>query len=194
MPLQDVHFKEVQYPGRSFSVNDFTVTFVKGRHATILGMPVVPGRIRRELRLPCSFTQLREGEHTYCIKIEHELGSILNLGSANFLPGSLGNVPADYLILGIAGYDSKFSGSFQADFFDEVVRRTDPKRVFFSHWDDFGEPLDRPPKWVYGSLPGRGPTWSVDYFKGKKYQNTETGSEVPVELLPLWRDIHLPAV
>lgn len=143
----------------SYSVGasgEFEVQLFPGRH---IYLPIVRafigGAITQELEPPIDLFNLKEGG-TFAICIRHEWGTFLSLGSAASVAGALNDVgPVDYLILGIAGLDNPHTRIWnymqlrgRERFYRETVEAVSPTKVFFSHWDDFNNPLDRAyPEW-----------------------------------------------
>jgi len=171
-----------------FSFNRFDIQLFRGKH---INLPVVGsfinGSITTDLVQPANLFDFKEGG-IFSIYIQHECGNILNLGSANFLKGALDSVNnVDFLILGIAGFEKDIVHAFdnldmnnKDNFYSEVVVKTRPSQVYFSHWDDFNEPLDREyPKWYYNPIESR------DFFISKN-------PDLPPLFLPVGGYIDLP--
>jgi L-ascorbate metabolism protein UlaG (beta-lactamase superfamily) len=170
------------------SFNRFDIQLFRGKH---INLPVVgsfiSGSITTDLIPPVNLFDFKEGG-IFSIYIVHEWGNILNLGSANFLKGALDSVNnVDFLILGIAGLDvgamhvfEKFHMYNRDNFYNEVVIKTNPSHIYFSHWDDFDEQLDITyPKWK------KNPIESRNFFMSKN-------PELPPLFLPIGGYIDLP--
>lgn len=151
----------------SYEFNEFTIQLFRGKH---INLPVagafVSGTIGFDLTPPVDLFDMKEGG-TFSIYVSHELGTILNLGSANYLAGALGAVNnVDHLILGVAGFDSlgvHIFDDFQLynkdNFYREVVTATNPGQIYFSHWDDYHKQLSlNYPSWY------KTPTDTRDFF------------------------------
>ncbi|MGZ3159717.1 MAG: MBL fold metallo-hydrolase, partial [Burkholderiaceae bacterium] len=72
----------------------------------------------------------------YTVLIEHDGHTILVQGSAGFIPGALKGRKADVVYLGVGGM-SAIVGSYQSDYWRELVQTVGARRVIPIHWDDF---------------------------------------------------------
>ncbi|MDD3877446.1 MAG: MBL fold metallo-hydrolase [Bacteroidales bacterium] len=134
----------------TYRIGDFEVQFILSKH---LHIPIVgetiSGQIDKPLVPPVNFYDYKDGE-TYGIFIKHKMGTILNLGSANYKENAFKFLKdkVDVLIFGIAGFEKSVIASFdhpayRDDFYNEVVLATKPKKIYFSHYDDFNQPLNK---------------------------------------------------
>lgn len=171
IPEEDIiiinQFKPEQ---ETYRFQRFNIQLFRGKH---INLPVagsfISGTITTDLTPPVNLFDFKEGG-IFSIYIRHEWGNILNLGSANFLKGALDSVNnVDVLILGIAGLDigavhvfDDFHVYNKDNFYSEVVVKTRPGHIYFSHWDDYNEPLDREyPEWYENPIESR------DFFISK---------------------------
>ena len=179
---------EVVTAGRRYEgggLGRFKVTFLDAAHMTIFGSVPFSGRIKKPLTPPCRVASYKVGK-IYAILIEHPFGKILNLGSANYRANSLDGIDADYLLLGIGGFDTQ-SAKSKNKFYEGVVVNTRPKRILFTHWDDYNIRLDKPVEWLKPLNPLGGfscPPKSLRFFNAKN-------PKIRVDFLPIWEDIDL---
>ena len=118
----------------------FKVTFLEAAHLLVFGSVPFDGRIKKPLTPPCRVASYKVGK-IYAILIEHPFGRILNVGSVNYRERSLDGIKADYLLLGIAGFDTQ-SAKSKNKFYEGAVVNTRPERIFFTHWDEKNNPAD----------------------------------------------------
>jgi L-ascorbate metabolism protein UlaG (beta-lactamase superfamily) len=141
--MREDHMRRVR-TGERLVLGRWTLTFVEGRHVPLpisgggavetVDVPLVP---------PAHSLSWKEGQ-TWAIHVAHASGvRMLVLGSAGFVPGSLAALRAETVFLGI-GSVGKQPREYRAQWWSENVRMVGAKRVVPIHWDDFGEPLDRP--------------------------------------------------
>ncbi len=148
-------------------VDSFKVFFLRGAH-----MPYPLGAMNRNLlgtratsavTPPARVDAYAEGTN-FALLIAHPTGTILNQGSANYVPGYyrrlFANASYEYtepkprpkaLILAVGGYNLLHVWSrIPRHFYDEVIHPTDPEVVYLSHWEEFHEDektLDKSLKW-----------------------------------------------
>ena len=122
----------------------WTLTFLASKHVPLpilregevetIDAPLVP---------PAHSLKWREGQ-TWAILVEHPgTTPMLVLGSAGFVPGGLEGRHAGTVFLGV-GSAGKQTPEYLSRWWDESVKRVGAKRVIPIHWDDFGEPLNKP--------------------------------------------------
>lgn len=147
----------------SVALGQFTITFLRGSH---INLPLwvdynVGGEIEEPVLPPVPYHRYKRGS-IFSILIEHTShGSILNQGSAGYTddyyssifgPGNRYSYP-DVVMPGIAGFNSGWIyGGRRDNYFRAVIAPTSPKRILFTHWDEFhGEntTLDRPLEWKH---------------------------------------------
>jgi L-ascorbate metabolism protein UlaG (beta-lactamase superfamily) len=127
---------------------DFTVTMILSRHfafpnAAMRDAALEEPVIAEPLVPPVGALDYKEGG-SYTIHVAHPLGSLLLQGSAGFIPGGLDGVKADIVALGVGGVAAQTT-SYQSDYWEHVVRVTQPRKVYAVHWDSLTDPLaDQP--------------------------------------------------
>jgi L-ascorbate metabolism protein UlaG (beta-lactamase superfamily) len=132
-------------PRERISFGRWSLTFFASRHVPL---PVlregVVETIEAPLVPPAHSLYWREGQ-TWALLIQHPQATapMLVLGSAGFIPGGLEGVRAGTVFLGV-GSAGKQAPDYLSRWWDESVTRVGAKRVVAIHWDDFGEPLDKP--------------------------------------------------
>lgn len=145
--LPEDQIKVIQ-PGDELEFGDFSVRFVQSKHLVfpkLLSMVFGPGReVTRPLKQPARVWAYAEGG-CFALHFKHPLGSFLNTGSANWVPGALDGCKADVGLLGIGGLDLN-EPAYWEQWFDETVGPTGLKKIYCTHWDDFAVPLNKPPK------------------------------------------------
>ena len=72
---------------------------------------------------------------SYSIAIDHPEGSALVQGSAGFIPGTLHEVQADTVFLGVGGLID-MTPDYVSDYVNEIVHAVTPSRVYIIHQDD----------------------------------------------------------
>ncbi|MCW5658706.1 MAG: MBL fold metallo-hydrolase [Burkholderiaceae bacterium] len=141
--LPDARMRRVQ-PGEQLRFGRWTLTFIASSHVPLpFARAGVVETIDAPLVPPAHSLKWREGQ-TWAIVVEHPAGApMLVLGSAGFIPGGLQGVQAGTVFLGVGGA-GKQPPAYLSQWWDESVKRVGAKRVIPIHWDDFGEPLDKP--------------------------------------------------
>jgi L-ascorbate metabolism protein UlaG (beta-lactamase superfamily) len=131
-------------PREQVTFGRWTLTFIASRHVPLpIARAGVVETIDAPLVPPAHSLKWREGQ-TWAIVVEHPAAApMLVLGSAGFIPGGLQGVRAATVFLGI-GSAGRQSATYLSQWWDESVKRVGAKRVIPIHWDDFGEPLDKP--------------------------------------------------
>lgn len=172
----------------TYSFGRFDIQLLRGKHINVpFGGTFFSGTITTDLTPPYNLFDLKEGG-IFSIYIRHEWGNILNLGSANFLKGALDSVNnVDFLILGIAGLNvgavhifDDFHMYNKDNFYNEVVVKTGPGHIYFSHWDDYYEQLDR-----------EYPLWYRDSYESRDFFISKNPDLAPL-FLPIGGYIDLP--
>jgi L-ascorbate metabolism protein UlaG (beta-lactamase superfamily) len=118
--------------GQSFEFGRFKVTFLFSAH---LPIGYAEGEIKHPLALPARASEYKMGD-CYSVLIEHDGRAILVQGSAGFVPGALNGRKADVVYLGVGGLES-MAGTYQHDYWREIVQAVGARRVIPIHWDDF---------------------------------------------------------
>lgn len=135
----------VVQPREKLAFGRWTLTFLASKHVPL---PVlregVVETIDAPLVPPAHATAWREGQ-TWALVVEHPAAAapMLVLGSAGFVPGGLEGQRAGTVFLGV-GSAGKQPPEYLGRWWDESVKRVGATRVIPIHWDDFGEPLDKP--------------------------------------------------
>jgi len=124
-------------PGDSAVFGRFKVHFLLSAH---LPTGYATGTITAPLRVPAAASDFGQGD-AYSLLIEHEGRRILVQGSAGFVPGALQGRSADVVYLGTGGLGMR-DESYQAAYWQEIVRAVGARRVIPIHWDDFFRPLE----------------------------------------------------
>jgi L-ascorbate metabolism protein UlaG (beta-lactamase superfamily) len=124
-------------PGESATFGRFKVLFLPSAH---LPTGYAPGPITSPLSVPAPANAFGQGD-AYSLLIEHEGRRILVQGSAGFVPGALQGRSADVVYLGTGGLGMR-DASYQAAYWQEIVRTVGARRVIPIHWDNFFRPLE----------------------------------------------------
>jgi L-ascorbate metabolism protein UlaG (beta-lactamase superfamily) len=145
----------------------FTVTLLPSRHAPIGWRGSVPfaGTIDAPLTLPQPVSAWREGG-SYTIVIAHPQGTTVVQASAGLANASLSKVPADVVILGVAGLES-LGRSYAERYWQGFVTATGASSVYPVHFDDYTKPFGEVvpgPKFL-GDL-----TTTAEWFEGFRRQ------------------------
>ncbi|MBU7574639.1 MAG: MBL fold metallo-hydrolase [Hydrogenophaga sp.] len=117
--------------------------------------------------------------------IEHELGNVLVVPSANFRAHAFDGMKADTVVLGIGALGKQPDGFAQA-YWNEAVINTSAKLVIPVHWDDFTRSLRHPlvpmPYLLDNTAAGMARIRALGQRDG-----------IDIRLLPPLRETHLPA-
>lgn len=127
--------------GQVYDFGSFTVRLIPSVHAPLAWGGTVPyaGTIDEPLQLPAPVSAWREGR-SYSIVITHPQGTTLVQGSAGFRPGSLDNVTADVVMMGVFGLET-LGRDYTEEFWLSLVTSTGAKRVIPIHFDDYTRPF-----------------------------------------------------
>ncbi|OBJ55903.1 MBL fold metallo-hydrolase [Mycobacterium sp. 1423905.2] len=127
--------------GQPIALGAYEVTLVKSHHCP---PDRFPGQIGQPLIPPVRASAFRCGE-AWSTLIEHGPSGrrLLIQGSAGYVPGALDGYRADvvYLSVGQLGLQPR---SYLVEYWEQVVRAVDARRVVLIHWDDFFSPLSKP--------------------------------------------------
>ncbi|RZI85566.1 MAG: MBL fold metallo-hydrolase [Rubrivivax sp.] len=126
-------------PGQALLIGDFKVTAYETPHSP---EPINVGTIDHPLHAPAKLSKYKLGDN-FSFLVEHRLGNVLIVPSANYKPHAFDGVHAPVVVLGI-GLLGKQSAEFTERYWDEVVRKTGAKLVLPVHWDDFARSLHEP--------------------------------------------------
>jgi len=127
--------------GTQYVFGNFTVTLIGSAHAPIAwgGATPLAGTLAEPLMTPAPITAWREGR-SYSIIIAHPHGTTLVQGSAGFIEGSMAEVRADVVMLGV-GQLQTIGFDYAERYWKELVTTTGAKRVIPVHFDDFTNPF-----------------------------------------------------
>lgn len=126
-------------------INNFTVTVLPSRHSKPNKMNNDLGVIiEKPLKQPAKMKDYTEGG-SFDFLIEHNSKKILIRPSFNYIEGSLDDIRADVLLLGIGGL-GKADISVKDKFYEETVMKVKPNLIIPIHWDSFFSPLTKPLK------------------------------------------------
>jgi len=134
--LAEERIRTVKF-GDSLSFGRFKVHFLESAH---LPIGYAPGPISAPLTVPAPASAFGQGD-AYSLLIEHEGRRILVQGSAGFVPGALQGRSADVIYLGTGGLTVR-DATYQAAYWQEIVRTVGARRVIPIHWDNFYRSLD----------------------------------------------------
>ena len=127
--------------GSEYVFGNFTVKMIDSKHAPIGWGGSVPyaGTIDVPLELPAAVRAWREGK-SYSIVVSHPQGTTLVQGSAGFLPGTLDDVGADVVMLGIWGLET-LGREYTEQYWLALVTSTGAKRILPIHFEDYTRPF-----------------------------------------------------
>lgn len=125
--------------GQPLLAGDFKVTAFETPHSP---EPINVGDIDHPLDGPARLSAYKLGAN-FSFLLEHRLGNVLIVPSANYKPHAFDGVHAQVVMLGM-GLLGKQSAEFTERYWDEVVRKTGAKLVLPVHWDDFARSLREP--------------------------------------------------
>ena len=130
-------------PGKPVSIGAFEITVLPSLHSKPTAINNDLGVvIERPLSQPARMRDYSEGG-SYDFYIRHGEQTLLVRPSCNYIEGSLRDIRADTLLLGIGGL-GKEDEPFHETFYRETVGYVQPKRVIPVHWDNFFKPLKAP--------------------------------------------------
>ncbi|WP_046316160.1 MBL fold metallo-hydrolase [Mycobacterium sp. UM_Kg1] len=131
----------VAVPGAPLTLGAYDVTLVESRHCP---PDRFPGVITAAVVPPVRVSAYRCGEAWSVVVAHRPSGrSLLIMGSAGFVPGSLAGRNADVVYLGI-GQLGVQRRQYLVDYWNETVRAVGASTVVLTHWDDFFRPLSKP--------------------------------------------------
>jgi len=134
--LPEERIRTVKF-GDSLSFGRFKVHFLQSAH---LPTGYAPGPISAPLAVPAAASAFGQGD-AYSLLIEREGQRVLVQGSAGFVPGALQGRSADVIYLGTGGLTAR-DATYQAAYWQEIVRTVGARRVIPIHWDNFFRPLE----------------------------------------------------
>ena len=126
-------------------IGEFTVTILPSVHSKPTRFNDDIGvAIEKPLKQPAKMQDYTEGG-SFDFLVQHNDKKILVRPSFNYLEGSLNNIRADVLFLGIGGL-GRADIATKDKFYEETVKKVHPKLVVPIHWDNFCTSLDKPLK------------------------------------------------
>ncbi len=162
-------------------IGRFRVTAYETPHSP---EPISPGFITEPVHTPAKLSDYRMAEN-FSFFVEHPLGNVLIVPSANYSPHAFDGIKVEMVVLGVGGL-GKQSAEFAEAYWSEVVRKTGAKLIFPVHWDDF-------------TLSLREPLVPLPYFLDNMKASMERVNAkaerdgVTVRFLPALREVTLPA-
>ena len=162
-------------------IGDFHVTAIETPHSP---SPPNPGSIAQPVHSPAKLSDYQAGE-SFSFFVEHPLGKVLIVPSANYRVGAFAGLKVDIVVLGI-GTLGKQSNEFSETYWNEVVRKTGAKMVIPVHWDDFTKPLRDP----FVPLPFFMDNLSTSM---ERLRSMARRDAVEIRFLPPLREVTLPA-
>ena len=121
---------------KGMKFGDFTVTVLPAKHSPTFDEGE---KIKKPLKQPAKALDYHE-DSSYDYLITYNNKTFLVKPSANYIEGVLDDIRADVLFLGIGGL-GKQESNFQNMYYEQAVRKVQPKLVIPIHWDDFTKPL-----------------------------------------------------
>lgn len=128
---------------RPYTFGRFTVTLMPSPHAPLGWRGSVPmhGTIDAPLTMPQPVSAWREGG-SYSLVISHPKGTTIVHGSAGFSRGSLRDIRADVVMLGVGGLTGLGRG-YAEEYWQSLVTATGVHSVYPIHFDDFTKPFGK---------------------------------------------------
>ncbi len=126
--------------GDEYSFGEFSVKLIESLHGPVGWRGQVPlaGSIDEPLVLPAPVVAWRAGR-SYSIVIGHPLGTTIVQGSAGFIEGTLDEIQADVVMLGV-GLLERLGRDHAQAYWRALVTATDAKFVIPIHFDDYTKP------------------------------------------------------
>lgn len=118
----------------------FKVRVLQGKHgAAPFGINFLDDTVGDQLAARPSVNEYGMGE-VYSFLIEHKFGTVLHIGSAGIVPGSLDHLKGkvDVVMLALVGRGKT------APFLEEVLKAVEPRYVIPIHYDNLFHPLTSP--------------------------------------------------
>lgn len=127
--------------GEPYQFGDFTVTLIDSVHAPVGWGGSVPfdGRLERPLKTPAPVSAWLAGK-SYSIVIAHPQGTTLVQGSGGFIEGSLDDVLANVVMLGVGGIEG-LGRNYVEGYWQALVTATGATTVIPIHFDDYSRPF-----------------------------------------------------
>lgn len=135
-PAEQLRLLQVRTP---LQFGAFRVTAYETPHSP---EPTSPGFITEPVHSPARLSTYRVAEN-FSFYVEHPLGNVLIVPSANYIPGTFDGLKADMVVLGIGALGKQPDG-FAESYWSESIGKTGARLVFPVHWDDFTRSLREP--------------------------------------------------
>lgn len=121
---------------KAMQFGDFTINVLPSKHSPTFDEGE---KVTEPLKQPAKALDYHE-DSSYDFLITHNNRAFLVKPSANYIEGALDDIRADVLFLGIGGL-GKQESTFLNAYYEQTVRKVQPKLVIPIHWDDFTKPL-----------------------------------------------------
>ncbi|PFO91704.1 MBL fold metallo-hydrolase [Bacillus cereus] len=121
---------------KAMQFGDFTVTVLQSRHSPTFD---AGEKIIALLKQPAKVLDYHE-DSSYDFLIKHNDKTILIKPSASYIERAFDDIRADFLFLGMGGLGDQ-DKAFQNKYYEQTVRKVQPKLIIPIHWDDFTKPL-----------------------------------------------------
>ncbi len=152
-----------------FCFGNFCISFLPSRH---LPMPLISQwtalcgkEIKEPVTLPASAIAYKEGD-VYNIQIKHPHGSILILGTASPITGTIDSSIRN-IALSVGGLNLK-SKKYIERYLKSFYQQSSSTNFILTHWDDFSKPLGEPAhelpgmQRVYNIIQRKTADWKTD--------------------------------
>ncbi|KOS64330.1 MBL fold metallo-hydrolase [Lysinibacillus agricola] len=121
---------------KTMQLGDFTVTVLQSKHSPTFDEGE---KINEPLKQPAIALNYHE-DSSYDFLITHHNKKFFVKPSANYIEGALDDIRADVLFLGIGVLGAQ-DENFQNMYYEQTVRKIQPKLIIPIHWDNFTKPL-----------------------------------------------------
>jgi L-ascorbate metabolism protein UlaG (beta-lactamase superfamily) len=142
---------------QEYSYGDFTITLYPARHGRLprflKSCLSEPNEIDEAIQYPANLCDYKESQ-SYSVHIAHKNSSFLIHPSTAYIDGTLTNVRANYVFLGIAGL-SKLEPKEKKRYYEQTMGFAKGNQLIPIHWDDFMRSKNSklyPPKRLMGSF------------------------------------------
>ncbi|MEY9973980.1 L-ascorbate metabolism protein UlaG (beta-lactamase superfamily) [Lysinibacillus sp. RC46] len=121
---------------KAMQFGDFSVTVLRSKHSPTFDEGE---KIKEPLKQPAKALDYHE-DSSYDFVITHHNKTFFVKPSANYIDGALDDIRADVLFLGIGVLGAQ-DQDFQNMYYEQTVRKVQPKLIIPIHWDNFNKPL-----------------------------------------------------
>ncbi|MFT9820247.1 MBL fold metallo-hydrolase [Lysinibacillus sp. NPDC056185] len=121
---------------KAMQFGDFSVTVLQSKHSPTFDEGE---KIKEPLKQPAKALDYHE-DSSYDFVITHHNKTFFVKPSANYIDGALDDIRADVLFLGIGVLGAQ-DQDFQNMYYEQTVRKVQPKLIIPIHWDNFNKPL-----------------------------------------------------